>query len=1351
MTIAVLVLCAAQALAYPYWWYRRVGKSFVPGDPIDANSGRFYFTLSLFDLGGPLPLTYQVFYHSDQTPGEAFGTRFDHNVPFIAFRGATSGGTNLMVQSFNGQDDWVWFRRTNTVIRLAYDAGPRYTLAESGSFSNGWYYLTDPAMERVYVFEKIAVMLLAPHARLRWVFDRNYNRLSYLYANATNPYPYRIEDGLGRHVDLDYETGRVSRVTDPAGRTASFLYYSNLVSGLVEPAGGTNRFEYVGPGLMTRWVRPLGQAPVVNNYAVTELAGNTQIRVASQTDAYGHRMQLQYASNQPQTVVEYPDTTTARVTSSNEDGPPLAVQDAAGNTYALGIQGSFLVRSLTDRLGNKTGFGFEPNAGLVTAATNPLGRALNFEYAAQSQVFTNPVNGETVTSIFQNVSRALYANGTIESFGYDERGNLVVRTNPAGRVTRYEVNARGQVTNQVNPAGGVVTRVYATNGLLLSQTDHATGEVQSQYDAAFRLTNMVYPDGAQAGLGYDANDRVTFRRDELGRVTAFARDPNGNLVAATGPDGVPVRYGYDLMDRLVSVTDRLGRVTTRTYNNRGLIDSLTDPNGLVQQFGYDSNAWLTSRTLGGRTWQVIRDREGVEVASVTPLGHRTTYAYDAAGALVAVTNPLDQVLRIERDELNRAVAFADPLGRTHRFHYDAEGVLTGLVWSGLGVFRYDRDAQGRMERLVDSRGETWSFAYSPEGRLQSWADPLTNTWSVTYDVRGRVAAETRPDSTACSNTYDAAGRLVRRLHSDGLDLQWSYDALDRLVSANGLDLQRDAEGRITNTIQRGVSFAAAYDAGGRLERVSYNNGALVVTYRYDPVTGWLTNVSDNVSGASVSFQHNDDFRLVGMTRANGVASTFTLDDAGRLVRIQEGAFADLQYSLDAAGQATQAVTVAPLDPAAYLSAATDVLEVNAACEVVSAGYTHDPLGRRTASPGVAYTWDDASRLVGIQAAVLDYNGMDDVIRRVEAGQTNFFYYNRGLAEAPVVAEQDGNSGAFTRYYVWTPGGALLYLVDIAGGNAPRYFHFDLAGSTLALTDGAGAMTDSYAYDPHGRLLQQSGTQPQPFTFAGRFGVRQEGADGTLYQMRARYYDARSGRFLSREPLWPRLENAAALNPYVYARNNPVSLLDPSGLDVAEALLASCEALKQEHMEMLKDMSHVRDELDDIKSRFGNMAFAQYRLEPDSIPEDDRAEFEKVLQRVKRREMDIARLDVKADIQMLRIRQFLGRNREALLKALRLVKIQLWNEERRALFERQDQLNDLDRRIADARREALDALDRQDWDEAGRQADALEKLKADQKIVLNTVSPELFRLKDQALRLDQMLEQGRKMGLQLGDR
>ncbi|MBI4444551.1 MAG: hypothetical protein HY645_01475, partial [Acidobacteria bacterium] len=54
-----------------------------------------------------------------------------------------------------------------------------------------------------------------------------------------------------------------------------------------------------------------------------------------------------------------------------------------------------------------------------------------------------------------------------------------------------------------------------------------------------------------------------------------------------------------------------------------------------------------------------------------------------------------------------------------------------------------------------------------------------------------------------------------------------------------------------------------------------------------------------------------------------------------------------------------------------------------------------------------------------------------------------------------------------------------------------------------------------------------------------------------YQTRARYYDAVTARFISREPLWPRIVDPRQLNSYQYAALNPVTKVDFTGLDPQE--------------------------------------------------------------------------------------------------------------------------------------------------------------------------------------------------------
>ena len=67
----------------------------------------------------------------------------------------------------------------------------------------------------------------------------------------------------------------------------------------------------------------------------------------------------------------------------------------------------------------------------------------------------------------------------------------------------------------------------------------------------------------------------------------------------------------------------------------------------------------------------------------------------------------------------------------------------------------------------------------------------------------------------------------------------------------------------------------------------------------------------------------------------------------------------------------------------------------------------------------------------------------------------------------------------------------------------KTYHFDSRGSTIAITDEQGNISDTFAYDTYGKLLSRTGTSDVIFKYNGRDGVITE-PNGLIY-MRARYY------------------------------------------------------------------------------------------------------------------------------------------------------------------------------------------------------------------------------------------------------
>jgi len=398
-----------------------------------------------------------------------------------------------------------------------------------------------------------------------------------------------------------------------------------------------------------------------------------------------------------------------------------------------------------------------------------------------------------------------------------------------------------------------------------------------------------------------------------------------------------------------------------------------------------------------------------------------------------------------------------------------------------------------------------------------------------------------------TRTYDASGNVLERSYSGGLAITYTYDEdINRLLTADGLGFTYDEVGNVmATTNQGGVIFGATHDDGGRLASLTYADGAFTVSYTYDPVTGLLNQVRDDLTGTEIGFTYDADRRLVGITRPNGVNSIHSWDNANRLVRVQHGSYADLQYTFDGAGQVTQVQMSVPLDPGAVLTAGSRSFTYDDASQVSSPGYQYDARGRRTADLDHTYAWDSAGRLTQLNGVTFTYDGLNDPISRTEGNDTTTFYYNYAVSLHPIMAERRGMEGEWLHYYVYTPEGRLLYMIAAQDSNGRFFYHFDRSGNTLFLTDETGGVTDAYAYTPYGELFAHDGSNPQPFTFQGEWGVRME--ESTLFDMRARYYDARTASFLTRDPIWPVLEGPRALNPYQYGFQNPMRYSDVTGL------------------------------------------------------------------------------------------------------------------------------------------------------------------------------------------------------------
>lgn len=137
----------------------------------------------------------------------------------------------------------------------------------------------------------------------------------------------------------------------------------------------------------------------------------------------------------------------------------------------------------------------------------------------------------------------------------------------------------------------------------------------------------------------------------------------------------------------------------------------------------------------------------------------------------------------------------------------------------------------------------------------------------------------------------------------------------------------------------------------------------------------------------------------------------------------------------------------------------------------------------------------------------------------------------------------------------------------------KTYHFDSRGSTIAITDMNGSVTDTFVYDTYGKCISRTGTSDVIFGYNGRDGVVTD-RNGLIY-MRARYYSPEMRRFINADIVAGEISNAVTLNRYAYANANPVMNIDPSGLSPAVVLgvvvLVGC---MHYHVKGRKSKSHI---------------------------------------------------------------------------------------------------------------------------------------------------------------------------------
>lgn len=891
-----------------------------------------------------------------------------------------------------------------------------------------------------------------------------------------------------------------------------------------------------------------GDVTKVETDSGTQAAAAWRVTQESQYDARGRQFSV--------TDGEGNTTTTAYVPSGVAGDGPLTrtvVTDAKGfETTTDYTMARGMVRRVAD-----------PNQKVTSATYDALGRLAAVWEPGRVQGTDDPD-----VRFGYGVKNTTYSHRTTYELEHDGSGYIAsyeifdamlrpVETQaPSGDLdvtervlTTTKYNSRGQVSLELGP--------YAVRGTspTFSYYDPVVPAVLDNhryiYDGAGRPTADVYQPKAvekwRTTTTYDAN-KVKVDPPVGGTPTTQIADARGNVTAhvdhlGTTPSatGQWTNYTYDAVGRMLSITDPQANVWRWTYDLRGNQITARDPDKGNATMVYDNNDRLVTTTdARGKATHTTYDELGRKTAlydgtTVNAAKKRSEWTYDPAGAkgLPAKSTRYSTPGDPSTAYVTAITGYNDdyqPLGHTLTVPEIAGETKTPEGASLAGTY-------------------TTTLSYYDDGNLYQKGFPsvpglVNDKVYYEYDRLGQPTVMGGASSLVHDTAYSPYGDLLQIMQgttSGKYGIQtWFYDEGTRRLSRHIVSNQAVAD-YITDANY-------SYDASGNVLKIADTaaSGTDVQCFLYDYLRqvkdAWTIPVGDYCGTTAPTSTNYSS--MVGGNAAYW--SDYTYDKIGNRTSETERTKSGTTWTT-----ATNAYTY-PASGATAIPAngqggphavSTLTRTVNGA--TTNTAYKYDNAGNMTTRGGQELSWDSEGELSTV-----------DTTPAADGGENTNVY------------DADGN-----RVIRKDPDGSLtLYLdgaeVRATGATKTSQRWYEFGGYTIATHVEASFHQEGMhmlAADHHGtgqvQMNAWSGAWTKrrfdPFG-AARSGIRTPDWKGdhtfldkplddtSLVQIGARYYDRTLGRFISVDPLLI-VDDPTQANAYAYAKNNPATFSDPTGL------------------------------------------------------------------------------------------------------------------------------------------------------------------------------------------------------------
>jgi RHS repeat-associated protein len=520
---------------------------------------------------------------------------------------------------------------------------------------------------------------------------------------------------------------------------------------------------------------------------------------------------------------------------------------------------------------------------------NPLNRA---DLVSEGGGFAYTLPDQTVLH-FGSLGRLTSEedeNGNAVTIDRGPEGEIASVCDESGRELVYSYNPEGFVESVEDPMGHVVHYGYEGGNLVsVSQVDSAEPRWRFMYDPAHILTSVTDARGGVTRTKYESL-RVVEQEDPMGRVTHWAYEP--------GEEG-----------STTTITEPNGSETEEQFNQDGLVSSVTRATGTslatTTTYEYNPAEELTAITNSeGQTTEIVYDGEGNKIGETNPEGDATTWTYNGAHQVISEALPSGEETTIARDADGNPESISRPAPesgtQTTSYEYGPHGELESMTDPMGATWTYGYNGEGDRTSEIDPEGDERTWAYDGDSRVTSIVSPRGNrpgaepaefTTSIERDAQGRTLKVTDPLGGATEYAYDADGDPESVIDPNGHETRFTYDADDEQTEVERPD------GAVEETGYDEAGQVITQTDGNEDETTYVRNALEEPVETVDPL-GRTTTRTFDAAGS-----------LETLTDPEGRTTTYGYDEAGRLGEVAYSAEPgqDATYGYDEDGDLTSMV------------------------------------------------------------------------------------------------------------------------------------------------------------------------------------------------------------------------------------------------------------------------------------------------------------------------------------------------------------------------------------------------------------------------------------------------------------